>query len=143
MLRISKLADYAIVVLASLAASPKARLAAGELADITGLPEPTVSKVLKLVSKESWMESTRGVNGGYRLAETPESINVKNIIAAIEGPVALTSCTDENGKACDYHKKCSMNGCWDPINKAINDSLENVTLADMMKQKKSVGQVAS
>ncbi|MBI1327188.1 MAG: SUF system Fe-S cluster assembly regulator [Alphaproteobacteria bacterium] len=137
MLRISKLTDYAIVVLASLASSPKGRMAAGELAELTGLPEPTVSKVLKLVSKQSWMESTRGVNGGYRLASTPDAINVKNIIAAIEGPVSLTSCTDENGKACDYHSKCSMNGCWDPINKAINDSLENVTLADLMKQKRA------
>ena len=92
MIKVSKLADYAVVVLAMLAQSDTAQMNASGVSAKTGLPEPTVAKVLKLLAKEEIVRSIRGVNGGYKLSMSPDSVNVAQIIKAIDGPIMLTAC---------------------------------------------------
>lgn len=133
MIKVSKLADYAVVILATLAASDEAQMTAAGLALKTGLPEPTVAKVLKLLAKEDLLESIRGAGGGYRLAARPAEIRVSQIISAVDGPVSLTACVDGNTESCSYESMCPVKGRWDGVNRAIRESLERISLAEMLQ----------
>ena len=131
MIKLSKLTDYAVVVLAQMAQEKGGLLSASVLSARAGLPEPTVSKILKLLGKAGNIESARGVSGGYRLDKSAENVPVTAIIAAMEGPIALTACVDDSHENCALQGVCAMNGRWSPVNKALHAALANVTLADM------------
>ena len=131
MVRLSKLTDYAVVLLAEMAGAKGALLSASALAEKTGLPEPTVAKILKLLAGAGLVKSVRGVSGGYRLERAAESVKLTEIIAAMEGPIALTACTEGSHENCALEGVCSLNGRWDPVNEAFQAALANVTLADM------------
>ena len=131
MIKVSKMADYAVVVLAALARSD-AQMNASGISGQTGLPEPTVAKVLKLLSRGQFLESTRGVNGGYRLSKAAGDITVAQIISTVDGPISLTSCVDGGDNSCGYESRCAVKGRWNGVNHAVRGALEGVTLADMM-----------
>ncbi|ORU93326.1 MAG: SUF system Fe-S cluster assembly regulator [Cycloclasticus sp. symbiont of Poecilosclerida sp. N] len=131
MLRVSKLTDYATVVLTHIAHQPEELHAASDITYATGVALPTVSKVLKLLSKANILTSQRGSKGGYLLANKPEEIDVAKVITAIEGPIAMTECATHNG-ACEQESLCEIKGNWNMINKAVYTALEAVTLADMV-----------
>ncbi len=126
------MADYAVVVLATLARSDNALMTAGGVSEKTGLPEPTVAKVLKLLSRGEFLDSTRGVNGGYRLTSPAGKISVGQIICLVDGPISLTSCVSGSEEICGYENRCAVKGRWNGVNRAVREALENVTLADMM-----------
>ena len=128
MLRLSKLTDYAVVVLVRLARNENVQTSPG-IAAATGIPEPTVAKVLKIMAGSGLVASQRGARGGYRLARPLAAIPVADVIAAMDGPIALTACVD-NG-SCESHRNCPMHGRWDPVNDAIEAALSAITLADM------------
>ncbi len=136
MIKLSKLTDYAVVVLAAMAChgigQEQERLSASGLAEITNLPEPTVSKILKMLAKGGVITSARGVNGGYALNTTPAKTMVSDIITAMEGPIALTSCVKDSNDSCSLEGLCMMHGRWNVVNAALKTALDNVTLADMM-----------
>jgi len=132
MIKLSRLTDYAVVILAALARQGEKPVSASALAATTSLPEPTVSKVLKLLTKGGVIESARGVNGGYVLKDRPEHIKVSAVIAAMEGPIALTSCVKGSHETCSIEGLCMLHGRWNVVNTAIKTALENVTLADML-----------
>ena len=132
MLRISKLTDYAIVVLGYMAPNAENIYTAAELAAATGIATPTVSKILKALTKSQILKSTRGAKGGYALVSAPDRISVATIIFALEGPIALTEC--EGGRrGCQQSASCHVRGTWDVINRALRTALESVSLADMAK----------
>jgi FeS assembly SUF system regulator len=102
MLRISKMTDYAVVLATHLAAADGAH-AARDLALQTQIPEPTASKVLKKLARAGVVISQRGAKGGYALARRPEQIGIHEVIEAIEGPIAVTECSDESTDSfCEY-----------------------------------------
>ena len=135
MLRLSKLTDYAVVVLIRLAdgnrPTPDCVQTSPGLSAGTGVPEPTVAKVLKALATAGLVASTRGARGGYRLLRPLEAISVADVITAIDGPIALTACVDGSTTCCDVSSVCSMKGRWDLVNAAIDQSLSAITLADM------------
>ena len=94
MIRITKQTDYGIVLLTYLAGHTERLFNAPELAAETHLPLPMVSKILKVLTREGMLASHRGVKGGYSLARLPEEISMAEIIAALEGPIALTECVE-------------------------------------------------
>lgn len=106
-------------------------MTASALALESSLPEPTVAKVLKLLARQNIVLSIRGVNGGYKLASAPSQINIGDVIAAVDGPIALTACVDSSAECCSIESTCQIKGRWNPINAAIQDSLGKITLADM------------
>src|SRR5436309_2720965 len=107
MIRITKQTDYGIVLLTHLAGAPERRVNAPELAAETHLPLPMVSKILKLLVRERVLLSHRGVKGGYGLARAPEEISMAEVISALEGPIAITECIDENS-GCTHEPFCSV-----------------------------------
>lgn len=132
MIKISKMTDYAVVILATLARSDGAVMTASGVSSRSGLPEPTVSKILKTLARGHLLESTRGASGGYKLADSPQKISVAAIIDTVDGPVSLTSCVDGNPESCGYESKCPVKGRWNGVNRAVRAALTNVTLADMI-----------
>ena len=133
MLRITRLTDYGIVLLCQLAGDPERRHAAPELAARTGLGLPIVSKILKLLTRAGILESQRGAKGGYLLQRPPEEITVAEIIAALEGPIALTECTAGEPGLCEQEPTCPQRANWQVINRAIRRALEQVSLAQMAR----------
>lgn len=136
MIRISRLTDYGIVLLSHMAAAPEAVHTATELAAETHLPLPTVSKLLRLLTKEGLLQSQRGVNGGYGLARAPERITVSSAVAALEGPIALTTCTSAMPSDCSHEPICPVRGHLNLINLAIRQALDSVTLADLSRPRR-------
>src|SRR4051794_35825658 len=100
MLRLSKLTDYAVVVLVRLSTGDVIQTSPGIAAAI-GIPEPTVAKVLKALAGSGLVASQRGARGGYRLARPLSGIPIVDVIAAVEGPIALTACVDGGSGECD------------------------------------------
>jgi FeS assembly SUF system regulator len=134
MIRITKQTDYGIVLLTHLAANTDRQYAAPELSVETRLPLPMVSKVLKLLARDGLLASHRGVKGGYSLARAAEEISMAEIIAALEGPIALTECVSvESG--CSHEALCPVSGNWRRINDAVRTALEGISLAEMAQPK--------
>ena len=131
MLKLSRLTDYATVVLSYMAKDPVTMHAAQEISEETGIAQPTVSKILKLLIKANVLTSIRGAKGGYLLARAPKKITVATIISALEGPIALTECSASH-KNCGQAAGCDIQGNWGLINQKIFNALESVTLADMI-----------
>jgi FeS assembly SUF system regulator len=130
MIRLSRLADYAVVITSYMAVQPARVFSAFELADGTGLPAPTVSKILTALGRAKVVNSLRGVKGGYQLARMPQEITAGDIIAAVDGPIALTLCLEHDG-ACEVEAFCPSRQGWRRVNDAILHALQAVTLADM------------
>ena len=131
MLRVSKLTDYATVVMACLAAEGDGVMSAQALAERARLEVPTVSKLLKQLAQAGLVASSRGINGGYRLAHAPARITIADIVTAMEGPIGMTECSAHAG-LCDHEPHCGVRVNWQRINQAIAGALANVTLADML-----------
>lgn len=131
MVRLSKLTDYAVVLLTQMVRRDGKIATTAILAEITGLPHPTVSKVLKRLTKTGLLVAQRGATGGYALARSAEAISVADIVIALDGPIALTDCTEESHQSCQMEKNCPINGHWNRVNIAIRDALQGVTLAEM------------
>jgi FeS assembly SUF system regulator len=130
MIRITKQTDYGIVLLTHLASHVERHFNAPELAAEARLPLPMVSKILKVLAREGLLVSHRGVKGGYSLARLPEEISVAEIVAALEGPIALTECIEISGD-CSHQSLCRVRGNWERINEAVRQALVGITLAEM------------
>ncbi len=131
MFRLNRLTDYAVVVMAQMARRADEVRTAPQISQDTGVPLPTVAKLLNALAREGLMISHRGAAGGYSLGRPASEITVAEIIQALEGPIALTACVDGTTGHCDVETLCPMRGNWDKVNKAIRGALSQVTLLDM------------
>ena len=132
MIRLSRLADYGVVMMSHIATCADDMHTAHAVAVSTRIPEPTASKILKALSRADLLDSHRGASGGYTLARDPMHIRITEIITAMDGPIALTSCLDAEGTDCSLVPTCPTRTNWQKINDAIRRALDEVSLADMM-----------
>jgi len=138
MFKLGKLTDYGTVVMTVLAQDAQAVLTAQQIADRTHLTVPTVAKLLKQLTRARLLMSLRGANGGYRLARDADAISVSDIVAALEGPVALTECAAQQS-SCSIQTSCGTRANWRLINTAIQTALASVTLAQMAAPPRTSG----
>lgn len=132
MLRLTKLADYGIVLLIHFArAAEGAVMTARDLARASHIPQPMVSRVLKLLSSEGLLTSHRGVKGGYSLARPAREISVAGIVGALEGPIGMTSCSEPEPGDCEHEAWCPAQRHWRLINQVVTGALSQVSLRDM------------
>lgn len=131
MIRLSRLADYAVVLAGSMARQPERCHNAFDLAAETLLPAPTVSKILAALARSGVLVSHRGAKGGYRLARDAKDITIADIVSAVDGPIALTLCLEHGDGACDVEPVCPSRQGWRRINQAICRALSEVSLLDM------------
>jgi len=134
MLKLSKMSDYAVVILQQLSKKGNQGQNTASVAEATGLPSPTVSKILHRLSEAGIVISERGRFGGYRLKKVPTDLSLSELLIAFEGPVTLTDCL-ENSNSCDLAKHCAVAGRWSVVSKAISRVLDDITLADLLLSK--------
>ena len=133
MLRLSKLSDYAIVIMTDLATGGQDAVQnAGAIAERTAVAQPTVSKLLKLLVGHGLVNSVQGRYGGYRLGRRVEQITVTQIIEAIDGPLALTECGLADGSNCELEQFCSVRPHWRYIGAAVRAALDGITLEQLV-----------
>ena len=139
MIRLSRLSDYGIVLMAQLAGrAGGAPSNAREVAAEAHLPLPVVSKVLKALAKRGLLVSHRGAKGGYSLARPPAEITAAEMIAALEGPIGLTECAAHPGQ-CVQEANCHVREPWQRINSVVRRALAEVTLADLVTRAPPAG----
>jgi len=130
-IRINKLTDYGIVIAVRIAKGEPERLhTAREIAEDTHVPQPTVTRLLKQLARSGILTSTRGAAGGYSLTQPAETISVARLVEALEGPIALTECSN-TVCSCALEDDCAVEAPWQTISLAVRNALETVTLADM------------
>jgi len=134
MIRVSRLADYAVVILSVMSSVSNDVMNSSSISRLSKLPEPTVSKILKLLGRANILQSKLGANGGYTLLKSPEEVSMSDILQAIDGPVSVTSCIDGAMPDCNLADFCTIRGRWDNVNKVLCDALDGITLADMMPE---------
>ena len=133
MIRITREADYGILLMTGLAQADGQARSAAVLAQQRQLPLPMVSKILKTLARAGLLISQRGVQGGYSLARRPAEISAADIIGALEGPLAITECSGENHDGCSRLEHCEVSGHWPRINQAIYAALQSISLAEMSR----------
>jgi len=130
MIRLTNLADYAVILMCEMSHTDT-RLSAQELSTRTGVPVPTVSKILNLLSRANLLVSHRGLKGGFALKGSADDINVADIIEVIDGPIALTLCSDGSNCGCDYNDICTLKPRWNLISGAVRGALQKISLAEL------------
>ena len=128
-MRLSSLADYAVVMMAAAARHPaEMRLSATTLAMETGVPLPTAQKLVGRLAGAGLLATSRGSGGGFALSRRPAAINLADIVEAVEGPIALTSCVDDTRHDCALEGSCKVKPHWGVVNAALRDAFAGVTL---------------
>ncbi len=133
MIKLSRMADYGVILMTQLARENGAVTTAADLSASCALPLPTVSKLLKQLAQEELLESHRGTKGGYALARAAADISMADIIGAVEGPIALTDCIEADGTICEIEALCPTRTNWRRINDALTQALDGVSLAEMAR----------
>lgn len=129
-MRLTSLADYAVVMMAAAARHPaSARLSATLLAEETGVPLPTAQKLMGRLASAGLLTSARGTGGGFLLAREAQGISLADIIEAVEGPIAMTVCVDEKRNDCALDGHCLVKPHLNVVNGAVRGALQGVSLA--------------
>ncbi len=131
MIRITREADYGILLMTGLARMEGQPLSAAALAQQRRLPLPMVSKILKALTRAELLSSQRGSQGGYSLARPAAQISAADIIRALEGPLAITECSADAHDGCARQEYCEISSHWPRINQAIHAALQSISLAEM------------
>jgi len=128
-MRLSHLADYAVVLMTAAARRPAAsRLSATELSADTGVPLPTTQKLMGQLAASGLLSSVRGAGGGFALARPASEISLADIVEAVEGPIALTMCSDSNNHECILDAHCRVKPHMGVVGNAVRGALGAVTL---------------
>ena len=131
-MRLSSLADYAVVMMSAIARHcGQSRLNAAQLAEETGIPVPTVQKLVSKLTAAGLLRSSRGVGGGLKLARPAAAISLADIVEAVEGPIALTPCVDTGKHDCGLEGTCSVRPHWGTVNAAMRGALAGVPLTQL------------
>ena len=134
MIRLGKLTDYGLVLMTCMARNHDRQLhTARDLAELSRLPLPTVSKLLKQLLQGGLLVSHRGIKGGYSLARLPQAISVAEIVTSLEGPIALTDCSTDVEGVCEIETCCPIKNNQRIISKVVRGALEKVMLADLIE----------
>jgi len=139
-MRLTHLADYAVVMMTAAArrdaesrasAKDSARLSASELAQETGVPLPTAQKLMGRLAAEGLLTSARGAAGGFALARPAGEISLADIVEAVEGPIALTMCSDGVNHDCVLDAHCRVKPHMGIVGSAVRGALGAVSLEQL------------
>lgn len=143
-MRLSSLADYAVVMMSAAARHcGAAKINATTLSAETGIPLPTAQKLVSRLSTAGLLESSRGTGGGVRLARPPAAISLADIVEAVEGPIELTSCVDGERHDCALEGNCQVRPHMSIVNGAVRGALAGVSLASLSRAPAQAGAEAT
>ena len=135
MLKVTRLADYAVSIIYAFSGSEKEILSSQDIVEKTKLHKATVNKLLAQLVKTNFLEPFRGTKGGYKLKKGLDNISIRELIEAIEGPVLLTDCLNKNANNCNLINVCNTKNIWSFVNAEINNTLENIKIKDIKSKK--------
>ncbi len=135
MLKVTRLADYAVSIIYAFSGSEKEILSSQDIVEKTKLHKATVNKLLAQLVKTNILEPFRGTKGGYKLKKGLDNISIRELIEAIEGPVLLTDCLNKNANNCNLFSVCNTKNIWSFVNTEINNTLENIKIKDIKSKK--------
>lgn len=132
MLRLSKKSDYALIAMKHLATRPDGggSSSAREISESYDIPLELLAKVLQRLVRARLLVSVQGTRGGYRLGRSAQLISVADVIQAVDGPVTMTACSEDDHN-CDQFTKCSIRDPLWKIKNRILESLNTVSVAEM------------
>lgn len=131
-MRLSNMADYAVVMMSAASRHcGTARISATDLANETGIALPTTQKLVSILSKAGLLRSARGTGGGISLARPAAAISLADIIEAVEGPIAMSSCVDTGSHSCAMEGNCRVQPHWPVVNSAVRGALANINLTSL------------
>ena len=131
-MRLTHLADYAVVMMTAAARSPVGgRLSAAALAEDTGVPLPTAQKLMGRLANAGLLTSARGSGGGFCLSREASGISLVDIVEAVEGRIAMTTCADDSRSDCALEGNCQVKPHLLAVNGAVRGALQNVSLASL------------
>ena len=132
-MRLSSLADYAVVMMSAAARHcGQSRINAAQLAEETGIPVPTVQKLVSKLSSAGLLRSVRGAGGGFKLARPAAAVTLADIIEAVEGPIAMTACVESGKHDCGMEGACRVQAHWPVVNQAVRGALANINLTSLV-----------
>jgi Rrf2 family protein len=135
-MRLTSLADYAVVMMAAAARHPAgARLSATLLAAETGVPLPTAQKLTGRLAAAGLLQTARGTGGGFRLSRLAPEISLADIVEAVEGPIQMTSCVDAERHECALESACQVRPHMGVVNVAVRGALQGVSLSSLAEVK--------
>ena len=135
-MRLTSLADYAVVMMAAAARHPTgARLTATLLAEETGVPLPTAQKLTGRLAAAGLLATARGTGGGFTMSRLPSEISLADIVEAVEGPIVMTSCIDEQRHDCALEACCQVRPHMNVVNGAVRGALQSVSLSSLAEAK--------
>lgn len=133
-MKISSKGRYGIKAMLELAlVYNKETISVRSIAEKKNISELYLEKIFSKLRKAELIKSMRGIKGGYSLADSPENITIKNIMDALEGPISISECI-ENNKSCDNLDTCATRVLWVKIRDAIDDIFLSVTLQDIIDE---------
>lgn len=135
MIKVSRLTDYATLIICEMFQSKEKIMSAKSISEITKISETTVIKLLKMLAKKNILVSHRGNAGGYELVKNIDEINIIKVIEAIEGDIALTLCSHSNASnsnTCEYTTNCKVKHGWNKINNLFMLALRSFTIKDFI-----------
>jgi len=132
MIKVSRMADYAVLLVCKMSKNQDKFYSANELSLNTSLKTTTINKILTKLTKANITSSIRGVTGGYKLAMGADDISVGNIIDIIDGRVALTVCVEKGeNNNCELESVCTSRSNWQVINNAVCNALNSISIEEM------------
>ena len=132
-MRLSSLADYAVVMMSAAARHcGGSRVNASQLSEETGIPLPTVQKLVSRLSHAGLLRSVRGAGGGFKLARPAAAVTLADIIEAVEGPIAMTSCSEDGRHDCAMEGSCVVQPHWPLVNSAVRGALAGINLTSLV-----------
>jgi FeS assembly SUF system regulator len=133
MIRLSRLADYAIVLMCEMATSLDETFSARKLHETTQISQSAIMKILKLLAGAGLVTSVRGSRGGYNIASDPKEISISDIVKVIDGPISVTLCSYNNtDESCVFEAHCMAKTGWGMVNNALKDTLSRFSVADFI-----------
>ena len=133
-MRISSRCEYGLRAAVYLAGHDDGRpVPLSEIAAAEGIPAPFLERILARLREAGLVKATRGVSGGYQLAQPAADVPVGNVVTALEGPLSLVGCVPDDG-ACDRADSCASRIVWRRLDSAITGALNSLTLEDLTKE---------
>ena len=133
LMQIPRRADYGLRAVIYLSGQdPERCCSIAEIARQQGMPRKFLEKIIQDLIRGGLIKSKRGSCGGYALTRSPKEISFYDVIAAIEGPIAVNACLDEH-LGCDQMPRCTMIGVWDEVQQRVTEVLSRTTIAALQR----------
>jgi Rrf2 family protein len=134
MMELTRKGEYAIRGIIYLAQQPPGKVSlVSEIAEATQVPVAFLAKIFQSFAKLGIVSSSRGTGGGFTMGRSPESITLREVVEAVEGPILPNRCL-LGGAACDRTAECAVHPVWRKVQVQVEQILESVTIAELAQR---------